>query len=119
MRWLPSIQWHLQGRGAEQSVEGRLCRVLLSAITPDLGSHDGKRRIFARPAMGPWWAALLAAAVAWNAAIPGWIQCLSRNSRRRILPTGVLGNSARNSITLGCLYPVSSFLQNFSTPAPA
>ncbi|GEM_PF-6611216 len=28
---------------------------------------------------------------------------LSRSSRRRILPTGVFGNSVRNSITLGCL----------------
>ena len=28
---------------------------------------------------------------------------LSRSSRRRILPTGVLGSSVRNSITLGCL----------------
>ena len=28
---------------------------------------------------------------------------LSRNSRRKILPTGVLGSSARNSTTLGCL----------------
>ena len=28
----------------------------------------------------------------------GW-----RNSRRKILPTGVLGNSVRNSITRGCL----------------
>src|SRR6218665_2930098 len=118
MRWLPSIQWHLQGRGVAQSVEGRLCRVLLSAITPHLpthdshrpifsppalASHEGQRLIFARPARGPWWAALLDEAVALNAAIPGGIQCLSRNSRRRILPTGVLGNSARNSITLGCL----------------
>src|SRR6218665_2700882 len=70
MRWLPSIQWHLQG-GAAQSVEGRLCRTLLSAITPGLGIHDGQRRIFARPTMGPWWAALLDEAVALNAAIPG------------------------------------------------
>src|SRR6218665_1768031 len=101
MRWLPSIQWHLQGRGVAQSVEGRVCRALLSAITPDLGSHDCHRLIFSRPAMGSWWAALLDEAVALNAAIPGGIQCLSRNSRRRILPTGVLGNSARNSITLG------------------
>jgi hypothetical protein len=30
-------------------------------------------------------------------------QALSRNSRRKILPTGVLGNSVRNSITRGCL----------------
>src|SRR5687767_12455684 len=29
---------------------------------------------------------------------------LSRSSLRRILPTGVLGRSVRNSITLGCLY---------------
>jgi hypothetical protein len=28
---------------------------------------------------------------------------LSRNSRRRIFPTGVFGNSVRNSTTLGCL----------------
>src|SRR6218665_2621223 len=70
MRWLPSIQWHLQG-GAAQSVEGRLCRTLLSAITPGLGIHDGQRRIFARPTRGPWWAALLDGAVALNAAIPG------------------------------------------------
>ena len=28
---------------------------------------------------------------------------LSRNSRRKILPTGVLGRSVRNSTTLGCL----------------
>src|ERR1035437_1708895 len=28
---------------------------------------------------------------------------LSRNSRRKILPTGVFGNSVRNSMTLGCL----------------
>src|SRR6218665_1348904 len=69
MRWLPSIQWHLQG-GAAQSVEGRLCRTLLWAITPGFGIHDGQRRIFARP-MGPWRAALLDEAVALNAAIPG------------------------------------------------
>jgi hypothetical protein len=28
---------------------------------------------------------------------------LSRSSRRRILPTGVLGSSVRNSTILGCL----------------
>ena len=28
---------------------------------------------------------------------------LSRNSRRRIFPTGVFGRSVRNSITRGCL----------------
>ena len=31
---------------------------------------------------------------------------ISRNSRRRILPTGVIGNDSRNTMCLGTLYGV-------------
>ncbi len=36
---------------------------------------------------------------------------ISRNSRRRILPTGVIGNDSRNTMCLGTLYAVKFSLQ--------
>ena len=38
-------------------------------------------------------------------------QAMSRNSRRRILPTGVIGNESRSTMCLGTLYPVKLTLQ--------
>lgn len=39
------------------------------------------------------------------------IQAMSRSSRRRIFPTGVIGNDSLNTICLGTLYPVKLALQ--------
>jgi hypothetical protein len=36
---------------------------------------------------------------------------ISRNSRRRILPTGVIGNDSRKTMCLGTLYAVKFSLQ--------
>lgn len=36
---------------------------------------------------------------------------ISRNSRRRILPTGVIGNDSRNTMCFGTLYAVKFSLQ--------
>jgi len=36
---------------------------------------------------------------------------ISRSSRRRILPTGVIGNDSRNTMCLGTLYAVKFSLQ--------
>jgi hypothetical protein len=36
---------------------------------------------------------------------------ISRNSRRKILPTGVIGNDSRNTMCLGTLYAVKFSLQ--------
>ncbi|VVQ03813.1 hypothetical protein PS918_04439 [Pseudomonas fluorescens] len=36
---------------------------------------------------------------------------ISRNSRRRILPTGVIGSDSRNTMCLGTLYAVKFSLQ--------
>ncbi len=38
-------------------------------------------------------------------------QAMSRNSRRRILPTGVIGNDSRSTMCLGTLYAVKFSLQ--------
>lgn len=38
-------------------------------------------------------------------------QAMSRSSRRKILPTGVIGNDSRNTMCLGTLYPVKLVLQ--------
>ncbi len=38
-------------------------------------------------------------------------QAISRNSRRRILPTGVIGNDSRKTMCLGTLYAVKFSLQ--------
>ena len=38
-------------------------------------------------------------------------QAISRNSRRRIFPTGVIGNDSRNTMCLGTLYAVKFSLQ--------
>lgn len=38
-------------------------------------------------------------------------QAISRNSRRRIFPTGVIGNDSRSTMCLGTLYAVKFSLQ--------
>ena len=42
---------------------------------------------------------------------PFTYQAISRNSRRRILPTGVIGNDSRSTMCFGTLYAVKFSLQ--------
>jgi len=46
-----------------------------------------------------------------------FLRSSSRNTRRRTFPTGDVGNTSRNSMDLGRLYPASLSLQNSSSSA--
>ncbi|VVP39152.1 hypothetical protein PS874_04631 [Pseudomonas fluorescens] len=76
-----------------------------------------------RPPLGIWFYALSFTTFASNRASTGCsyrgsmrsavitTQAISRNSRRKILPTGVIGNDSRNTMCLGTLYAVKFSLQ--------